>query len=95
MSSEAPEEKGRQSSSRILLLLLGAAVVVGAVMFWLGMKALDMSGVAMEHNKLLKQKTQTCSDRGRLDECAKVMKMIEETEKAMAAGERKEGASRP
>ncbi|MDH5508992.1 MAG: hypothetical protein OEZ32_01415 [Nitrospinota bacterium] len=95
MTADAPKKEKRQSSSGLLLLLLAVAVAGAALMFRVGMGALEMSGAGMEHNKLLRQKTNVCSDRDLLDECARIMKLIEESEAAMMARERKEGASRP
>jgi len=93
MTSPGPEGKERKSSSGLLWLLIAIAVAGAALMFRLGMGALDMPGAAMEHNKLLKLKTQVCSDRQRLDECARIMKRIEEAETAMKA--REKGSGRP
>ena len=93
MSADAPEK--RKSSSGLLLLLLAVAVVGAALMFRVGMGALDMSGAGMEHNKLLKQKTNVCSDRTRLDECARIMKRIEKAEETMAAREKRGSAREP
>ncbi|MDH5638670.1 MAG: hypothetical protein OEZ04_09275 [Nitrospinota bacterium] len=93
MIADAPES--RKGSSGLLLLLLAVAVVGAALMFRVGMGALDMSGASMKHNKLLKQKSNVCSDRDRLDECARIMKRIEKAEAAMAAREKRSSAREP
>lgn len=77
-------EEARKSPAGILMLLFLAAIAGAALMFKLGMGALDMSGPARELNKLLDEKTAVCSGRGKLWECEKVMKRIENLEKEIA-----------
>ena len=80
---DSTEGENRQSSTGLYVFLTVVALAGVALMFRIGMGALDMSGAAMEHNKLLSQKTKVCSDRSRLKECADLMERIEKFEKQM------------
>ncbi|MDH4183329.1 MAG: hypothetical protein OEV92_03835 [Nitrospinota bacterium] len=87
MSQGQPSAGGdndkRNSASGLLLLLLAFMAAGVVVMIRLGTGALEMSGSAMELNKLLDQKTKTCADRARAEECDRILKQIEALQRRM------------
>ena len=87
-------EKDRKSPAWIFAGLALAALAAAALMFRMGMGALEMSGPARELNLLLSEKTKACAG-GRVEECERLKKSVQRLEEKMGEGKRAGGAVKP